>query len=331
MKRREFITLLGGAAVWSLPLSAQQSGRKEPPVVGFLYLGSERGLGGRPDFIEAFRSGLAALGYIEGQNIRLIYGFAEGRVERLSELTTELVSRGAKIIVTSSTTAISAAHKVAPTIPIVSWASADPVAHGWAQSLARPGGMITGMSLMGGELFVKSLELLKQVRPQATTFAVLFNATNPGNPLFRRHVEDAASQLGIKVHVLEVKELSELAEAFRQMTSLGVDGLYIIEDPVFNSNLPAISQLALQHRLPTVSGNWELPNAGGLFARAFNYIALVRRSAWYVDRILKGEAPGELPIEQPTEFKLIVNLKTAKALGLTIPPEILARTDEVIE
>jgi putative ABC transport system substrate-binding protein len=191
--------------------------------------------------------------------------------------------------------------------------------------------MITGMSIMGSELLLKRLDLLRQVRPQATGLAYLLNASNPGNPFFISEVKDAADQMGVKVHVFEVKEIAELVGAFRRMTSLGAQGLLIIEDPLFNSNSSTISELALQHQIPTVSGNRDLPAAGGLLAYAFNYIALVKRTAAYVDRILKGEAPGDLPIEQPTEFKLIINLKTAKALGITIPPTLLTRADEVIE
>ena len=215
MRRREFIAFVGGAMlVWPCSAGAQSTARKQLPVVGFLEFGSERRLRGPPDVIEAFRSGLAALGYIEGQNIRLIYRFAEGRAERLSDLTTELVSGGAKIIVTASTTAIRAAHNAAPTIPLVSWASGDPVELGWAQSLARPGGMITGMSIMGSELLVKRLDLLKQVRPQATAFGALLHGANPGNPIFARHLADGAGRLGVKVHVLEVKEITKLARGF---------------------------------------------------------------------------------------------------------------------
>src|SRR5262249_10471221 len=172
---------------------------------------------------------------------------------------------------------------------------------------------------------------LRQVRPQASVFAYLLNAANPGNPLFISEVKDAADQMGVTVHVLEVKEIAELVGAFRRMTSLGAQGLLIIEDPLFSSNSSTISQIALQHQIPTVSGNRELPAAGGLLAYAFNYIAMVKRSASYVDRILKGETPGDLPIEQATEFNLIINLKTAKALGLTIPPTLIARADEIIE
>jgi ABC-type uncharacterized transport system substrate-binding protein len=329
VRRREFIAVLGAVvASWPLVARAQPSGRKDPPVVGFLVSGTEQA---QQPLVEAFRSGLRALGYVEGQNIRILYRFAEGRTERVSDLTTELVSRGVKIIVTAGTTAIRAAHSAAPTTPIVSWGSGDPVAMGWAQSLARPGGMITGVSIMGSALLVKRLDLLRQVRPQATVFAFLLNASNPGNPLFISEVKDAADQMGVKVHVFEVKEIGELVGAFRRMTSLGAHGLLIIEDPLFSSNSPTISELALEHQIPTLSGNRDLPAAGGLLAYGFNYIALVKRSASYVDRILKGEAPGDLPIEQPTEFKLIINLKTAKALGLTVPQSLLTTADEVIE
>jgi len=314
----------------ALPLfaRAQPSGGKDPPVVGFLAPGTEQANQLRA---EAFRSGLSALGYVEGQTIRILYRFAEGRAERVSDLTTELVSRGVKVIVTAGTTAIRAAHNAAPTTPIVSSGSADPVAMGWAQNLARPGGMITGMSIMGNELLVKRLDLLRQVRPQETVFAYLLNAANPGNPIFISEVKDAADQMGVKVHVFEVKEIAELVGAFRRMTSLGAQGLLIIEDPLFSSNASTIGELALQHQIPLVSGNRDLPAAGGLLAYAFNYIALVKRSTSYVDRILKGETPGDLPIEQATEFMLIINLKTAKTLGLSVPPSLIARADEVIE
>ena len=327
MRRRVFITLLGGGASWPLVVLAQSTGRKEPPIVGFLSLGSEVSTQAP---IEGFRSGLAALGYIEDRNIRVLYRFADGKAERLADLTTELVSLGAKIIVTSSTTAVRAAHSAAPTVPIVSWAAADPVIMGWAQSLARPGGMITGLFLVATTV-VKSLELLKDMLPQATTFVYLLNATNPGNPHFRRAIEDAARQSGINVTVLEVREASELAEAFGQMVTLGAKGLAIIPDPMFGSSLKAIVALAVQYRLPTVFDSPAFVEHGGLAAFSTNYWALARRSAWYVDRILNGAAPGDLPAEQATEFKLIINLKTAKTLGLTLPTTILLRANEVVE
>jgi putative ABC transport system substrate-binding protein len=328
MRRRKFIVLAGcAAAAWPLAASAQGADQKGLPVVAFLGLGSEEAT--RPN-TEAFRSGLAALGYMEDRNIRVFYLFADGNVERFTEMTSGAVSRGASIIVTSSTTAIQAAHRAAPSIAIVSYASGDPVLMGWAQTMARPGGMITGLFLVASTI-AKPLELLKEMRPQATRFGYLFNATNPGNAEFRRIVEEAATRLGIKVEIIEVKESSELAEAFRRMRSYGAQGGAVIADPLFSSNLPMISRLAREHRIPTVADGRDFAQHGGLLAQFVDYGVLARRSAWYVDQILKGTPAGDLPAEQTTEYKLIVNLKTALELGLTIPPSILARAEEVID
>jgi len=325
MRRREFMALVGGGALtWSLAARAQQPAM---PVIGFLHLGSDVGM---EPIIEAFRSGLAALGYREGETIRVLYRFADGNVERFSEMTTELASLGIKIIVTSGTTAIRAAHAAAPNVPIVSMAAADPVMMGWAQSLARPGGMITGLFLIVSTL-VKPFELLKEVRPQATTFGYLMNATNPGNPHFKKAVDDAGRALGFKVEIMEVKGQSELADAFSRMGSLGVEGVVITPDPVLGSHRAEIAELARLHKLPSVGDGRGFIDAGGLFALATNYHAMAKRSAWFVDRILKGTAPGELAAEQPTEYKLFVNLKVAKVLGITIPATVFARADEVIE
>jgi putative ABC transport system substrate-binding protein len=324
MRRREFVALVGAAASWPLTVRAQ---RPAMPVIGFLHLGSERSV---QPYIEAFGAGLAMLGYREGENIRVLYRFADGNAERLSPLTVELVSLGAKILVTAGTTSIRAAHDAVPNVSIVSWASGDPVMMGWAQTLARPGGMITGLFLIASTV-VKPVELLKEVRPKATTFGYLFHAANPGNPHFRRAVNDTAGALRIKVEIIELKEPSELADAFNRMGSLGVEGLAVIPDPVLGSHFPVITQLARLHKLPSVGDGRDFVNAGGLFALSTNLTAMAKRSAWYVDRILKGIPPGDLPAEQATEFKLSVNLKTAKELGIAIPATILARADEVIE
>ena len=325
MRRREFITFLGGAAAaWSSRAQAQQPAM---PVIGLLWLGTERSV--QPN-VEAFRSGLAALGYKEGENIRILYGVANGNVERLSALASEQVSHGAKIIVTASTTAIRAVHNAAPNVPIVSWGAADPVMMGWAQSLARPGGMITGLFLVASTV-AKPLELLKELRPKANTFGYLMNASNPGNPHFKKAVDDAGRTLGFKVEFIEVKHQSELADAFGRMESLGVEGLAIIPDPLLGANFTAIAELARLHKVPSVGDNPGFLDAGGLLAFWSNYQAMAKRTAWFVDQILKGTAPGELAAEQPTEYKLVVNLKTAKELGITIPATILARADDVIE
>jgi putative tryptophan/tyrosine transport system substrate-binding protein len=322
MKRRAFITLIGGAAAaWSSRVRAQQPAI---PTIGWLYLGSERSVHG---IIEAFRSGLAELGYAEGKNIRVLYRFADGNADRLSALTSELVSLGATIIVTSSTTAIRAVHDAAPNVPIVSRAG-FPAVLGW-QKLARPGGMITGVFLGGSN--AKRFELLKESRPQATTFGYLMNATNPGNPFFREEADDAARTLGINLKIIEVKDQSELADAIGRIASLGAAGLAIIPDPVLSSNAAKIAKLALIHKLPSVGDDRGFVNAGGLFAFSEDLLAMSRRSASYVDQILKGTAPGDLPAELSMVRKLFINLKTAKELGITIPPSLLARADEVIE
>src|SRR5262245_42151024 len=310
---------------WPTTADAQQASRKEAPVVGFLVLGSSDAQGA----LDEFQAGLAALGYVQDQNIRVLSRFADGKVERLTEMTTELVSLGAKILVTSSTTAVRAAHAAAPNIPIVSWASADPVRMGWAQTLARPGGMITGLFLIDGTV-AKPFELLKELRPKAITFGYLMNASNPGNPHFRRDVDDGARVLGFKVEIIELKEQSELADAFNRMKSLGVEGLAVIPDPVLASNAEAIAQLARLHKLPSV-GDRVFFDAGGMLALSANVRAMAKRSAWFVDRILRGTAPGDLAAEQAMEFKLSVNLKSAKELGIAIPATILARADEVID
>ena len=276
MRRREFIPFaIGAMAALPLVARAQQSGRKEPPVVGFLHLGSERAV---QPIIEGFQSGLAALGYVEGQKIRVLFRFADGKVERVSEHTKELVSLGAKIIVTAGTTSIRAVHAAGPNIPIVSIASGDPVMMGWAQTLARPGGMITGLFLFASSV-VKPVEWLKEVRPQATTFGYLFHAANPGNPHFRREVDDAAGRLGIKVEIIELKEQSELADAFTRMRSVGVEGLAIIPDPVLGSSVAAIVELARLHKLPSVGVGRDFVDAGGLLALSWNPAAMAKRSA----------------------------------------------------
>jgi putative ABC transport system substrate-binding protein len=323
MRRREFITLIGGGFVACVsPAQAQQP---TIPAIGYLYLGSQRSI---QQFIEAFRSGLAALGYTEGKNIRVLYRFADGNADRLSSLTHELVSLGAMVIVTAASTSIQAAHVAAPNVPIVSWAAADPVGMGWAQTMARPGGMITGVFLV--DTNTKRFELLKEVRPQATKFGLLLNASNPSNPPVRSITGNAARALGFKLETVEVKDQSEFPEVFDRMVSLGVEGLAISPDPVLGANNAVITKLSREHKLPSV-GDEGFADAGGLLAHSTNYAAMARRSAWYVDQILKGIPPRDLPAEEAREFKVIVNLKTAKELGITIPPPVLARADEVIE
>jgi putative tryptophan/tyrosine transport system substrate-binding protein len=324
MKRREFITLAGAAAaVWSSRAQAQQ---RAMPTIGWLNLGSEP-----PErfAVEAFRSSLADLGYTEGKNIRVLYRFADGNADRLSALAGELVSLGATIIVTASSAAVRAAHDAAPNVPIVTWAGPSPLLMGWAQTLARPGGMITGV--FDAQQHVKKFELLKEVRPQATTFGFLLMAIHPSVPLTRKSVDYVARTLGISVEIIEVKDQSELADAFHRMKSLGVAGLALTSDPVFSSNARMLVELARTHKLPTVFEGGDFVSAGGLFDFTNDYVYMARRSASYVDQILKGAAPGDLAAEEGKVYKLLVNVRTAKELGITIPPSVLARADEVIE
>jgi putative tryptophan/tyrosine transport system substrate-binding protein len=324
MNRREFIILIGGtAAVWSSRPLAQQPAM---PTIGFLDLSWEHSL---QPIIKAFRSGLADLGYTEGKNIRVLYRYADLNVGRLSALAIELVSLGATIIVTSGTTAILAAHDAAPNVPIVARAGTDPVTMGWSQTLARPGGTITGVFLSGSSS--KRLELLKEVRPKATTFGFLMNPTNPVMPIIREDVDNAARALGINLEIIEVKDQSALADAFERMGARGIAGVALNPEPLFSYNARTIADLARTHKLPVVGTDLGFVPAGGLFTFSWDYLAMTRRSAWYVDQILKGTAPGDLAAELTTEYRLLVNLKTAKELGITIPASVLARADEVIE
>jgi putative tryptophan/tyrosine transport system substrate-binding protein len=272
---------------------------------------------------------LADLGYTEGKNIRVLQRYADGNADRLSALTGELVSLGATIIVTAHTTTIRAVHDAAPNVPIVSWAAGDPVMMGWAQSLVRPGGMITGLFILSSNI-VKPFEVLKELRPQANTFGFLMNASNPGKTRYESVVVDAARALGIKVEIIEVKAPTELADAFSRMRSVGVEGVAYSPDPVFGANRAAIAELARLHKFPSV-GDQGFIRAGGLIEIGPDYVGMAKRSASFVDQILKGTAPGDLPAEQATDFKLFVNLKAAKELGITIPATIFARADEVFE
>jgi putative ABC transport system substrate-binding protein len=326
MRRREFIALFTGVvAAWCSGLQAQQPG---VPIIGFLSLGWEHDV--QPS-IAGFRSGLAALGYAEGKNIRVLYRFANGNPGDLSTLTVELEALGATVIVTHNTATIRAAHNAVPNLPIVSWAAADPVSMGWAQTLARPGGMITGVFQVEGTSG-KRLELLKEALPRATVFGYILSAGNPGNPRFRSLLLKASEALGIRLEIMELKDPSELPDAFAHMSLIRVDGLAITPDPVWSSKSIAatIAELARAHKLPSI-GDLNIVEAGGLFGFSEDYVASARLSARFVDQILKGTPPGDLAAEEARDYKVAINLKTATELGITIPPSLLARADEVIE
>jgi putative tryptophan/tyrosine transport system substrate-binding protein len=324
MRRRDFIRLLGAAvAGWSSRVQAQQ---QAIPVVGYLGLGSERAA---RQYDEAYLSGFAALGYIEGKNIRLISRFADGDKDRLAPLTTELVSLGAKVIVTTGGAAIEAAHKAAPSVPIVAAMGPDPVMMGWAKSLAKPGGMITG--LFANTQSFKKFELLKEVRPQATKFALFMNANNPATPYMRKYAVDGSHTIGIELEIIELKDLSEVAVAFDRLRALAVGGVAITSDPLFNSNPALFAELALKHKLPSVGDDRTYAKAGGLFARSINFHAMASRPARFVDQILKGVDPGDIAAELSDQDQLTVNLKTAKELGVTIPLPVITLATDLIE
>ena len=283
---------------------------------------------------DAFRAGLRDRGYVEGKSIAIEYRSANDQADRLPTLVAELLGMNVRVIVATGTTSIQAAQAATQNTPIVSAATADPVAMRFAQSLARPGGNVTGLSISAGsagELNQKRVEILRQAVPQAKLVAFLLHGANPGNPVFVRAVSDAASSLGLRIHAFEVRTVGELEDTFTAIARAKADGLVVIEDPSFTTHAKKIVDLALKHRVPTMAGNRLFVRAGGLMAYGLVYEDLFRRAATFVDRILEGANPADLPIEQPTKFELVINLKTANALGLTIPPSLLLRADQVIE
>jgi len=324
--RRKLLVALGAGAL-AAPLTsfAQQKGKVWR--VGFLGAVTASGIAGR---VEALRAGLRDLGYVEGKNLVIEFRWAEEKYERLPELAAELVRLKVDVIVTHGV-GILAAKSATTTISIVMATSADPVALGFVASLARPGGNVTGMASFGPEGNAKRLELLKDAFPRTRQVAILFN---PGNPNYIRIVfpamEAAAKSLKLELHQFGVKGPGDIDSAFAVMAKRRVDAVVTTEDTVFIVNAGAIAKLAAKMRLPS-AGPIEFAEAGGLMAYGVNRRELFRRAAYFVDRILKGAKPADLPVEQPTRFETVVNLKTAKALGITIPQSFLLRTDRVIE
>ena len=304
---------------------AQQPGRI--PRIGFLLPYSP----GPDARVEAFRQGLREFGYVEGQNVAIEYRWADGRFEQLPALAEDLVRLKVDVIVAAVTQASLAAKRATGAIPIVMVAVSDPVGSGLVASLARPGANITGTSSMTAEVVGKQLELLKQTVPKISRVAALWN---PANPIFqaiqRKETEAAARTLGVQLRILEARGPDEIESAFATMARERTRALLVLGDPVFRSHRKRIADLAANGRLPAVSGTREFVDAGGLMAYGPSFTDMNRRAAYYVDRILKGTKPADLPVEQPTKFELIINLKAAKQIGLTIPPNVLARADKVI-
>ncbi len=282
-------------------------------------------------FAEAFRQGLRGLGYVEGQNIVLEERWAEGRFDRLPSLAAELVRLNVDIIVTASTPAVQAAQQATRTIPIVMTLVADPVESGIVGSLARPGGNVTGLSLMHPEVSGKRLALLKEVIPKLSRVAVFSSSSTASYRVVLRETEAAARALGMQLQVVEVRGPADLDGAFSAITRDRVGALVVLPDPMFRNQQRRVLDLAAKNRLPAMYWSRDLAEAGGLMAYGANFPDVCRQAAAFVDKILKGAKPAELPIEQPVKFELVINLRTAKALGLTIPQTLLLRADQVIE
>ena len=329
MRRRDFITLLGGAAAtsiaWPLAAIAQQSGKLR--TIGFLGPNTRSGAS---DWVAALAQRLRELGWIEGRTVTIEYRWAEGREERLAEIAAEFVRLKVDVIVTSGTPAVMASKQATSVIPIVFATAGDPVGSGLVASLARPGGNVTGLATLVADLAGKRLELLREIVPGLGRLAIMGNASNPFTVLELDEVQAAAGTLGLEVVTLEIRRAQDIAPAFEALKSRA-DALYVCTDALANTNRIRISTSALGVRLPTMHGSRDYVEAGGLMSYGPNYPDLFRRSADYVDKILHGAKPGDIPVEQPTKYELVLNLTTAKALGLTVPPSLLARADEVIE
>ena len=325
MRRREFITLVGGAAAaWPIGARAQQPGK--PPVIGFLGASTPSGQSQR---IAAFVQRLHDFGWIEGRTVAIEYRWAEGRSERLAEIAAEFVRLKVDVMVAAGF-AVSIAKQATSAIPIVFAGAGDPVGTGVVASLARPGGNVTGLSLQFIDTAGKRLELLREVVPGLRNLAILGNVGSPGTVLEIVEIQRAARTLGIEATSLEIRRAEDIAPAFEALKGR-VDALYICSDPLVNTSRVRINILALSARLLTIYSLREYVEAGGLMSYGPNFPDLYRRAAEFVDKILRGTSPADIPVEQPTKFDLVINLITAKALGLTVPPTLLARADEVIE
>jgi putative tryptophan/tyrosine transport system substrate-binding protein len=324
--RRELIAALGGAAVWPLSARAQVDGRKY--TIGIFSAGNEFAVA--PALSAAFFKALRELGWVEGKNVAFEHRYAENRLERLPELAADLVRRKVDVIAAAGTLAPLAAKRATTTIPIVMTAAGDPLGSGLVASLARPDGNVTGMSLMATDLGAKRLELLKEVLPRLSRVAVLWNADNPYSVLVFKETQAGGRTLGIEVRSLEVRGPGDFDSAFEAAKGLRPDALITVEDPLTGDHRTRIAEFTARQQLPSLHGIREFVAAGGLISYGPSIADLFRRSAYYVDKILRGAKPADLPVQQPTEFEMVINLNTAKALGLELPASVLARADELI-
>ncbi len=324
MRRREFVTLLGAVAAWPLAARAQ---RPAIPVIGFLGTGTPSSWS---QWTSAFVNGCGELGWIEGRTVKIEYRWAEGRDERYAEIAAELVRLKVNVIVTQGTPSVLAAKRATSIVPIVFASAGDPVGNGLVDNLAHPNGNVTGLSSQATDSAPKRLELLREVIPSLRTLAIMANVDNPFSILEAAEVQAAARTLGLKTVTSEIRRVEDIAPAF-DMIKDRAEALFISTDPLLVTNRFSVNALAQAAHLPTICGWREFVEAGSLMSYGSNIPEQFRRAADYVDTILHGAKPGDLPVEQPTKFDLIVNLKTAKALGIEMPPALLARADEVIE
>jgi putative ABC transport system substrate-binding protein len=325
IKRRNSITLLGATTAWPLAARAQQA--RNLPTIGFL--GAITAPAQR-QWTDAFVQRLRELGWIEGRTVAIEYRWAEGRNERLAEIAAEFVQRKVDVIVTHSAEPVIAAKKATSVIPIVIALAADPVGTGLVATLARPGGNVTGLSLQSTDLAGKRLALLREVVPGLRRLAIMVNPGAPAAVLEMSEVEATAKTLGLDIATFEIRRAEDFAPAFAAFKGR-VDAVYVLGDPLMNSNRVRLNTLSLVERLPTMHSLRELVEVGGLMSYGANFPDLFRRAADLVDKILRGAKPADIPVEQPTKFDFVINLVTAKALGLAVPATVLARADEVIE
>jgi putative tryptophan/tyrosine transport system substrate-binding protein len=325
IRRRELIATLAGAVIWPFATHAQHSAKL--PTIGFLGSGT---LAGQSDWVAVFLQRLHELGWIESRNLAVEYRWAEGNRDRAAELTAEFVRLKVDVIVTYATPVVLAAKKVTSVIPIIFAAAADPVGTGLVASLARPGGNVTGLSVLETDLAGKRLELLREAVPNLRRLAIMVNVGNPASMLEMGEVQAAAHTLGLEVTTLEIRLAEDIERALEELRG-GAEALYVCIDTLLFSNRVRINTLALAARLPTMHSNREYVVAGGLMYYGPHFPDLFRRAAELVDKVLRGTKPSDIPVEQPTKFELVLNLTTAKALGLTIPEAFLMRADEVIE
>ena len=326
MRRREFITLLGGAAAWPLAAPAQQP---TMPVIGFL---DPRSPGTAEYLLRAFRQGLKDTGYVDGETVAIEYRFAEGQFDRLPELAAELVRRRVAVIPASGIAAAFAAKAATTTIPVVFGVAEDPVGLGLVASLARPGGNLTGVNFLTGELVAKRLELLRELVPAVTRVAVIVNPANATSTVTTlRDLEPAARSMGLQIQVLNASTSQEINAAFATFVRERPDAVFVGIDPFLISRRVQLAQLVTLHKLPAAYALREFAEAGGLMSYGASLTDAFRQMGVYTGRILKGAKPADLPVVQASKFELVINAETARMLGLTVPPSLLSVADEVIE